>query len=131
MNLARRAQEQDYMKNMEAFLRMALKAQNQCRMTLETLAKIKNPPVVFARQANINNGGQQQVNNGAAAGDSVRSTHDVQSIAPAPAANHSAVKSKLLEASHGQRLDTGAQGAAGSTDPQLEAVGAVHGATHR
>jgi len=35
-------------------------------MTLETLATIKNPPVVFARQANVNNGGQQ-VNNGAAA----------------------------------------------------------------
>ena len=45
-------------------MRMAMKAQNQCRMTLETLATIKNPPVVFARQANINNGGQQQVNNG-------------------------------------------------------------------
>ena len=42
-------------------MRMAMKAQNQCRMTLETLATIKNPPVVFAKQANINNGGQQQV----------------------------------------------------------------------
>jgi len=46
---------------------MALKAQNQCRMTLKTLATIKNPHVEFARQANINNAGQQQVNNGAAA----------------------------------------------------------------
>ena len=64
MNLARRATTQEYMKNWEAYMRMALKAQNQCRMTLETLANIKNPPVVFARQANINNGGQQQVNNG-------------------------------------------------------------------
>jgi hypothetical protein len=64
MNLARRATIQEYMKNWEAYLRMALKAQNQCRMTLETLATIKNPPVVFARQANINNGGNQQVNNG-------------------------------------------------------------------
>jgi hypothetical protein len=48
----------------ETYLRLALKAQAQCRATLETLAAIKNPPVVFARQANINNGGQQQVNNG-------------------------------------------------------------------
>jgi hypothetical protein len=31
-------------------------------MTLETLATIKNPPVVFARQANIAQG-PQQVNN--------------------------------------------------------------------
>lgn len=48
----------------ETYMRLALKAQAQCRATLETLAAIKNPPVVFARQANINNGGQQQVNNG-------------------------------------------------------------------
>ena len=62
MNLARRATTQEYMKHCETYLRMAMKAQNQCRMTLETLATIKNPPVVVARQANINNGGQQQVN---------------------------------------------------------------------
>lgn len=49
----------------ESYLRLALKAQSQSRATVETLAAIKNPPVVFARQANINNGGQQQVNNGA------------------------------------------------------------------
>ena len=65
--MARRAVGQEYLKQYEAFMRMAMKAQNQCRMTLETLATIKNPPVVFARQANINNGGQQQVNNGATA----------------------------------------------------------------
>ena len=44
-------------------LRLAFKAQGQSRATLETLAAIKNPPVVFARQANINHGGQLQVNN--------------------------------------------------------------------
>ena len=49
----------------ESYMRLALKAQSQSRATVETLAAIKNPPVVFARQANINNGGQQQVNNGA------------------------------------------------------------------
>jgi hypothetical protein len=49
----------------ESLLRMALKAQNQCRMTLETLATIKNPPVIFARQANLTTG-PQQVNNGMA-----------------------------------------------------------------
>ena len=50
----------------DRYLRLAFKAQGQSRATLETLAAIKNPPVVFARQANINNGGQQQVNNGPA-----------------------------------------------------------------
>lgn len=41
----------------ERYMRLALKAQGQCRATLETLAAIKNPPVVFARQANISQGG--------------------------------------------------------------------------
>jgi hypothetical protein len=50
--LAQQAHCQQQMPNYEAFMRMALKAQNQCRMTLETLANIKNPPVVFAKQAN-------------------------------------------------------------------------------
>lgn len=54
----------EYMDAADRYMRLALKAQGQCRATLETLAVIKSPPVVFARQANINNGGQQQVNNG-------------------------------------------------------------------
>jgi hypothetical protein len=87
VNLARRATKQEYMKNWEGYLRMALKAQNQCRMTLETLATIKNPPV-FAKQANINNGGQQQVNNGtqpaAAALPGVQGGGLIESL-PAPA----------------------------------------------
>ena len=49
----------------ETYMRLALKAQGQCRATLETLAAIKNPPVVYARQANISHG-PQQVNNGPA-----------------------------------------------------------------
>ncbi len=40
------------MPNIEGFMRMALRAQSQCRTTLETLAAIKNPPSVYARQAN-------------------------------------------------------------------------------
>jgi len=69
VSLARRAVNQEYLKQYEMYLRLALKAQNQSRMTLETLAAIKNPPVVFAKQANINHG-NQQVNNGAPAPDS-------------------------------------------------------------
>jgi hypothetical protein len=44
-------------------MRMALRAQNQCRATLQTLAAIKNPPVVFANRANIASG-PHPVNNG-------------------------------------------------------------------
>jgi len=64
VNLARKAANQEMLMHYETFLRLALKAQNQSRMTLETLAAIKNPPVVFAKQANINQGGNQQINNG-------------------------------------------------------------------
>jgi len=122
MTLARRASKQEYLKQWEAYLRMGLKAQNQCRMTLETLATIKNPPVVIARQANINNGGQQQVNNGAAA---------PAGQAPAHAANAATAPTELLEQQHGEWLDTGAAGATGGVDPQLETVGKVHRAAKR
>ena len=117
MNLARRATTQEYLKQWEAYLRMALKAQNQCRMTLETLATIKNPPVVIARQANINNGGQQQVNNGSAS---------VSEKASAHAANLQTAPTELLEQQHGEWLDTGAASTAGGVDPHLAPVGAVH-----
>lgn len=116
MNLARRATTQEYMKHWEAYLRMAMKAQNQCRMTLETLATIKNPPVVIARQANINNGGQQQVNNG-----TPPSGHP-----PAHAANVQAAPTELLEQQHGEWMDTGAAGKAGGADPHMAPVGEVH-----
>jgi hypothetical protein len=61
--LARKATEQEYLKPMETYTRLALKAQSQCRATLETLADIKQPRhVVIAQQANLAH--QQQVNNG-------------------------------------------------------------------
>lgn len=52
-----------HMQAMEVYMRIALKAQSQCRTTLEALAEIKNPrPVAFVKQANIAHG-PQQVNN--------------------------------------------------------------------
>jgi hypothetical protein len=63
-NLSRRAANQEYLKQFETHLRLALKAQAQCVRTLEVLAAIKNPqPVAFVKQANIAQ--NQQVNNGA------------------------------------------------------------------
>lgn len=62
-NLSAQAAKREGTMQMEILLRLALKAQNQCRMTLETLVNIKNPPVVYAKQANIA-AGHQQVNNG-------------------------------------------------------------------
>ena len=54
---------QTHMPHYEAFMRLAFKAQSQCRSTLQTLSDIKNPSVVYAKQANITNG-NQQINNG-------------------------------------------------------------------
>ena len=105
----------------EAYMRMALKAQSQSRATVETLSTVKNP-VVFARQANINNGGQQQVNNGTVAPSADQPSHARQS---------GAAPSKLLEESNGERMDTGTQGQAGGADPQLETVGEVDRPAHR
>ena len=61
-HLANLAASTEHLDKLDPYLRLALKAQGQCRATLETLATIKNPPVVFARQANIAQG-PQQVNN--------------------------------------------------------------------
>lgn len=103
----------------ERYMRLALKAQGQCRATLETLAAIKNPPVIFAKQANIAQG-PQQVNNGVAAGAAVAT--------PARAEETMHRQNELLEdARHGgTNLDTGAAPAATRSHQALEAVGAVH-----
>ena len=41
--LARKATRSEYLNQLEVHLRLALKAQSQCRATLETLAEIKKP----------------------------------------------------------------------------------------
>jgi hypothetical protein len=64
-SLSRKAASSEYLTQFQAHLGLALKAQGQCRRTLEALAAIKNPrPVAFVKQANIS-GGHQQVNYGA------------------------------------------------------------------
>jgi hypothetical protein len=59
--LMNRALRSELMAQFESYLRLALRAQSQCRTTAETLAQMKMPPV-FANQANIATG-PQQVNN--------------------------------------------------------------------
>ncbi len=62
----------------ETYLRLALKAQTQCRSTLETLSKIKNPPIVFAKQANLTTG-PQQVNNCITTEKTTEAVNDIDS----------------------------------------------------
>ncbi|MGC2458266.1 MAG: hypothetical protein WA435_09735 [Gallionellaceae bacterium] len=111
VNLARKAVNQEYVKQYETFLRLALKAQNQSRMTLETLAAIKNPPIVYARQANINQGnGNQQVNNGMPA----TATHAGKTLNQ---------PNELLEVQHGsETVDKGTAGATIGKNPAMAAV---------
>ncbi|NJC04587.1 hypothetical protein GGQ97_000380 [Sphingomonas kaistensis] len=99
----------EYIEASEKYMRLALKAQAQCRATLETLGTLKNPPVVIARQANIS-AGPQQVNNGAAPRAEVSSNQP----------------NKLLEQSHEPRLDPGAPRKAGCCDPALVPLEASH-----
>lgn len=118
--LARRAANNmgTYLGTTESYLRLALKAQAQCRATVEALAEMKNPhPVAFVKQANIAHG-NQQVNNGAQDGNS---TH-----ARSHAANSKTEPSKLLEATDVERLDTGAQSPAGAAHQDVETVGALN-----
>ena len=62
-SLALKSRNSDTMSKMEPYLRLALKAQAQCVRSIEVLSNLKNPPIVYAKQANIANG-NQQVNNG-------------------------------------------------------------------
>jgi hypothetical protein len=110
--MTERAMAQDHMPNLEGFMRLALRAQNQCRATLETLAAIKNPPVVFARQANINNGGNQQVNNVTPPADSPRTEKSI--IRP---------NELITERVSHEALDTRGSAAAIRTNPGMATVG--------
>ena len=94
---------------------MALKAQGQCRMTLETLGELKSPKsAMFIRQANIAD--QQQVNNGPTVNGTAghMRAHEEK-------IDDSSVK--LLEVQHGERMDSRTASTAIGTDSCMEAVG--------
>jgi hypothetical protein len=109
----------EYLDASERYLRLALKAQGQCRATVETLAAIKNPPIVYAKQANIANG-PQQVNNGVVSGP------NGEPSLPTHAQQIEKRANELLELPDGTRLDAGTQGQAGCANPWLATVDAIH-----
>lgn len=102
----------------ETYTRLALKAQAQCARTIEVLAAMKNPPVVFAKQANISHG-HQQVNNGAdlTATHTGASAHGKKTVSE---------PIELLEHQHGERLDLGAQATTSGAHQDMATVGKVH-----
>lgn len=109
--LVERGMVQEHLPNLEGFMRLALRSQAQCTRTLEVLAAIKNPPVVFAKQANIAQ--QQQVNNGPA-------------VPATRARNPASAPTQLLETLPDERLEFGTAGAASGADSPLATVGTVH-----
>ena len=106
-SLARRAKAQDKLLQYETHMRLALKAQNQCRATLQALVQLKQPSqTTFVKQANIAQG-HQQVNNLAE-----------KNITP---------QNELLEDEHGSsQLDSRAASTPTGANSALEALGGVH-----
>ncbi len=114
-NLASRAIRAEYMNNLDTYLKMALRAQSQCRATWEALSAIKNPPVMgYVRQANIAHG-PQQVNNASTAPDSDSRVRENQNS-----------QNKQLDKKDGKRLDTRTTGTAGKADPAMATVGEIN-----
>ena len=113
-DMAQRSGRQDSYKGIEVLMRLALKAQAQARSTAEALALLKNP-MPYIKQAYMTTG-PQQVNNGYAG---TPSHSGIQS----GAGNIQSEQNKLLEADHGNYMDTRAQGAASRVNQTVDAVG--------
>ena len=113
--LARKANNCEFLNQLDVNLRLALKAQNQCRATLETLAEIKNPMAgAYVRQANIA-AGHQRVNNGAPLPGEESRAREFQGE-----------QNKLSEDGHGLPTDTGAPAHTGGNDPHMETLGEIN-----
>ena len=113
--LLRKAAAQTMLPQWEAYMRMAMRAQSQCRMNVEALGEMKNPKAIaFVKQANIAHG-HQQVNNGT----------------PAPAQEKQTPPTQLLEQAHGEWMDPGATSQAGRANQAVETVGAIDRASQR
>jgi hypothetical protein len=133
-SMALRAQERmgkDQLHVMQAYMKLGLKAQSQCRTTLETLANIKNPrPYIQNNKAQY-----QQVNNGAAVegkglSDQYAQAHmrtrenQKSSNELLSARDENLIKSNIpaLEAQHYETVDSGRTFKASRTDKELATV---------
>lgn len=120
-NFAKRAIHADVMPKLETYFRLALKAQAQCRATVEAIAEIKFPKsAMFIRQANIAH--QQQVNNERTNSRSSTCTH-------AHEKNITSANELLKEPTY-EALDARGTRTASGINPMLEAVGTVDRADH-
>ena len=114
-SLTRGAKFSNSLPKFQTYMQLGLKAQAQSRATVQAIVELKYPrQVAFVKQANIAN--TQQVNNGSP--PNMRA-HAEDLISP----------TKLLEMEHEQRLEPSTAHTTGAANSQLEAVGAIHGAT--
>ena len=115
-NMMRRAEASNgYRDTIATYLKLAFKAQAQCRANWQALAEMKNPrPVAVFNQANISNG-PQQVNNGPAP----------SGVAGTQSGEVKNRPNELLEAQDGKRLDTRTAGTAGAANQELATVGKI------
>ena len=118
----------EYIGAAETYLKLALRAQGQCRATLETLSEMKNPrPVAFVKQANIA-AGHQQVNNvagtmpGSASAFPHAGAHGNSQISPNELLTREATN-------HAPALDGTTTAATGRSNQAVETVAAINGAT--
>lgn len=121
-NLAQRAALNmgEYINAADRYMRLALKAQSQCRATIEALGELKNPqPVAFVKQANFANG-PQQVNNG---DNFATSTH-------ARAEKNQNQPNELLEDIPNEQLDSRTPSATSRADTAVETLGKIDGAAN-
>ena len=101
-HLARLAVCSEYLSSVDTYLKLGLRAQSQCRATLETLANIKNPRMSL-NQTNIAQ--NQQVNIGS---------------------ENKTRQNELLEKSDGERLEFRTAETPVNADSDVETVGAIH-----
>ena len=116
-DLALRSRRMDMAQHMQMTTALALKCATGSRQAITALAELRMPKtVMFAKQANVTSG-PQQVNNG---------------VMTAPPASRTATiqdgPNELLEATHGNCLDTRAPSTASRADSVMATVGAIHGA---
>ena len=100
LNMAKWMHTADYISGVEAYGRIALRAQNQCQRTLKTLLEYKNPKrTMFITQQN-----NLQIN---------EAEKSEKKVNPA---------NELLEVNHDTRLDTGTPQEAGRGNQEMETV---------
>lgn len=118
LHFALRGKSNTHVGQLQMIMNLALKAQNQCRATLETLIEVKYPrQTSFVKQQNV--AVNQQVNNGTPA----------PAIAPARGETIESTNGLLGAAKH-ERLEFEAARAPGSVNSGMATVEAINGTAH-